>query len=155
MRNLYNPHDPPLGPHPAHPSAVLPKHANGHSVHPVDLNPMDFIEHDVVVTAPSHAAVAAGGGQAHFDLDAFDMLGEFSPPGSEYMSPNVLGGAGKAPPHHGRELVHVADYSPEWAWAEVSQSAQTDSLLNFGGAMTTSPARLYFSSMRFRTKLQS
>ena len=60
-----------LGPHhPHHPQHPHQQHQ--HQNHPhqaaIDLNPMDFIEHDPT----SHPIIPS------FDLDPFDMLGEFS-----------------------------------------------------------------------------
>ena len=53
-----------------HPGQPHPQHPHQHHPHQasIDLNPMDFIEHD----PSSHPIIPS------FDLDPFDMLGEFS-----------------------------------------------------------------------------
>ena len=67
---------------------VHPVPSMKHPMHPVDLNPMDFIEHDVVVsppptaigpgaaTSPPHQQIPPPPATPHFvgELDPFDML---------------------------------------------------------------------------------
>ena len=78
--------------HPSAHGAAASNNGNHHPVppgqHPVDLNPMDFIEHDVVAAPPPPAAAAAAAASAasaagsppfgEVHLEAFDMLNEFS-----------------------------------------------------------------------------
>jgi hypothetical protein len=113
---------------------------------------MDFIEHDAI----GHAGgVAANGNGAGFDvnLDAFDVLGEFSEldhysaSGSLMSSPGPMLAAGsnnnnntinngglllKTASRNGSCLHHekhaIADFSPEWAWTEVSAGLESSSL---------------------------
>ena len=141
-----------------------PQQGQQHSAlgtHPVDLNPMDFIE--------QNNGGGAGAGNSHqpafanaanpFDLDTFDVLGTF--PDLESSTASASGGghyagseaaaaaAGGGGPHmlhnnhpsHNTSPMlgsspasstaskkdnrhfhppHITDYSPDWAWTEVS-----------------------------------
>ena len=124
---------------------------NGHgpSPHAVDLNPMDFIENNTgnhVGPAPgsgSGGPPSGAAGNFELDFDKFDMLGEF--PDLDHYTPTTnammhvgAGGQGPllsstapggTPPHkppHGQRH-QITDYSPDWAWSEVSAEHGRDS----------------------------
>ncbi len=110
---------------------------------------MDFIEHDVVAASNSSsssaaaaaatnaaAAAAAAAAATDVNLDAFDVFNEFPDLDNPYgggmnpqakMTPHGMqqgGGGGHhlGGGHHTKEhLAHVTEYSPDWAWSDVSR----------------------------------
>ena len=131
-----HPPPPPHQPHPAHPA-----HAHPHP-HPVDLNPMDFIEHDVVAPPPpTHPhpppAQSAAEHSRNFDmsLDAFDVFGDFSDLQQQQENNyhhhqqqphlNKMKRGDAAAEHH---LAQITEYSPDWAWSDVSERRPKDLL---------------------------
>ena len=118
-----HPQPPPQPHHPAH---------AGH--HPVDLNPMDFIEHDVVAPPASAAAAAHASTAPGFDmnLDAFDVFNDFS----DLQDNNAAAGhyGGQQQPHLNKikrgdseHLAQITEYSPDWAWSDVSERSDCES----------------------------
>ena len=105
--------------------------AHAHHPHPVDLNPMDFIEHDVVAPPPppTTASTTAPPTGSNFDmnLDAFDVFGDFS----DLQENNGAGHYGQQhqqQPHLNKikrgdaeHLAQITEYSPDWAWSDVSE----------------------------------
>lgn len=122
---------------------------SGHGpAHAVDLNPMEFIEHNSHNNGggaggngnPSnghHATGGVAGGHNPFELDfdKFDMLSEF--PDLDHYNAAAAAASNNAMIHHGtagpllsstmnsatppkNQRHHIADYSPEWAWPDVS-----------------------------------
>ena len=95
--------------------------------HPVDLNPMDFIEHDVV--APPHPPPPATSTQPttadsrNFDmnLDAFDVFGDFSDlqDNNYHQQQPHLNKIKRGDAEH---LAQITEYSPDWAWSDVSKA---------------------------------
>ena len=115
------PPHPPHQPHPAHPAHTAHPHP-----HPVDLNPMDFIEHDVVAPPPHPHPPTAQSTTEHsrnFDmgLDAFDVFGDFSDlQENNYahaQQPHLNKMKRGDAEHH---LAQITEYSPDWAWSDVS-----------------------------------
>ena len=115
-------HQPPQPHHPAH---------AGH--HPVDLNPMDFIEHDVVAPPPPASSAPAPAAAPGFDmnLDAFDVFNDFS----DLQENNAAGHyGGQQQPHLNKmkrgdseHLAQITEYSPDWAWSDVSERSDCES----------------------------
>ena len=118
--NGHPPPHPPHQPHPAHPAHPHP--------HPVDLNPMDFIEHDVVAPPPHPphphppSAQSTTEHSRNFDmgLDAFDVFGDFSDLQENHYNqqqPHLNKMKRGDAEHH---LAQITEYSPDWAWSDVS-----------------------------------
>ena len=119
-------HQPQQQPHPAASAA-----AHAHHPHPVDLNPMDFIEHDVVAPPPpppSAQTTTADSRNFEMNLDAFDVFGDFSD-----LQQESNGGGGHYGQQHQQQphlnkikrgdaehLAQITEYSPDWAWSDVS-----------------------------------
>ena len=111
-----------------------PAAANAHHPHPVDLNPMDFIEHDVVApptsaTGAPPTATAAPASNFDMNLDAFDVFGDFSDLqenngghhyGQQQQQPHLNKIKRGDAEHH---LAQITEYSPDWAWSDVSEPA--------------------------------
>ena len=125
-------HQPQQQPHPA-------AAAHAHHPHPVDLNPMDFIEHDVVAPPPpppSAQTTTADSRNFEMNLDAFDVFGDFSD-----LQQESNGGGGHYGQQHQQQphlnkikrgdaehLAQITEYSPDWAWSDVSdQPAEFES----------------------------
>lgn len=123
----------------------------------VDMNPMEFIEQNggnsgsnssasnaVSNNGSNHGHIQAPPPPFELDFDKFDMLSEF-PDLDHYNSTNsastamihhgasgpLLSSAAIAPKQQQHTPRHnITDYSPDWAWSEVSTKAEKSQITN-------------------------
>ena len=110
----------------------LDMESNSHpTTHPVDLNPMDFIENETVVAGQQQQSQQQQQPQHHFDMDPFDLMNDFPEMHHSYNQMiennnrkqqqlnNNNNNNLESSRNNGESLVQISDYSPEWSWSDV------------------------------------